>query len=347
MHKIFDTVDWLCKHDDADTTFESFLSGWFVGAKVSELRRGNVIEFLAWAMYAKKWSATEPRERVDIMVTVEVVEGRLGPGFKFGPGFNPQVAGIRHTLDPVVPFSHRPLALYVFLAFGRAVVRAGLNLWGFRRSLSPCGTFFYWFREASSPSSGAAKGVAAAAQDGKKGGPELGPMVLFHGVGTGLPFYVLALWKMCRRRVSRWYSLGSALLPKMMKRSLLRGKGIHDGKSGGGGGRGAPRRMTQQCACTCFSARTSGVFVDSPWLEETSQTDRLQVANSHTVHAPRFLFGSYHITRLFVPPGLFVLGRSLSHLLVADLGHSRVSFHRDEPGAPARAQAPLGEPAGG
>lgn len=199
MHKIFKTVDWLCDQEDADTTFASFLSGWFVGANVSELRRGNMVQFLAWTMYAKEWSVTDAEERADIMDTVKVIEGRFGKEFKFGPGYNPQVTSIRHTLDPVVPFSHRPLALYAFLGFCRAVVRAGLNLWGFRRSLAPCGTFHYWFRRAPS-SSDVVKGA--------KGGDGLAPMVLFHGVGTGLPFYVLALWKMCRERVSRGVSLG-------------------------------------------------------------------------------------------------------------------------------------------
>lgn len=197
MHKIFETVDWLGKQEDADTTFESFLSGWFVGADVSELRRGNMVVFLAWTMYAKEWSATDAEERKDIMDTVKVVEGKLG--FRLGPGFNPQVTSIRHTLDPVVPFSHRPLVLYAVLGFFRAVVRAGLNLCGFRRRLAPCGTFFYWFREVPSSSAAAS---AKATREGK-GGDGLGPMVLFHGVGTGLPFYVLALWKMCRGRVSR------------------------------------------------------------------------------------------------------------------------------------------------
>lgn len=198
MQKIFKTVDWLCAQEDADTTFESFLSGWFVGAKTSELKRGNMVQFLAWTMYAKEWSVTDSEERADIMDTVKVVEKKLGPGFKFGPGYNPQVTSIRHTLDPVVPFAHRPLALYAALGFCRAVVRAGLSLWGFRRSLAPCGTFHYWFREAPPLASDAAN------EGGKGGdGDGLAPMVLFHGVGTGLPFYVLAIWKMCRRRVSR------------------------------------------------------------------------------------------------------------------------------------------------
>ncbi len=107
-------------------------------------------------------------------------------------GFNPDVSSIRHTLDPVVPFSHRPLALYAAIASSRFVVRAGLRLWGFRRSLAPCGTFFYWFR-AAPPSERSSSSRSPARP---------GPIVLFHGVGTGLPFYVLAIWKMCRDRVS-------------------------------------------------------------------------------------------------------------------------------------------------
>ena len=67
MHKILKTVDWLSEQGDADTTFESFLSGWFIGAKCSELKRGNMVVFLAWTMFAKEWSTTAKDERKSIM----------------------------------------------------------------------------------------------------------------------------------------------------------------------------------------------------------------------------------------------------------------------------------------
>ncbi|CAN0503749.1 unnamed protein product, partial [Laminaria digitata] len=97
-------------------------------------------------------------------------------------GHNPDVRCIRHTLDPVVPFAHRPLAVYALLGACRAAVRVFLNVCGFRRGLAPCGTFFYWHREAC---------VAPGNGDGDAVG---GPVVFFHGVGSGLPWYILAIW---------------------------------------------------------------------------------------------------------------------------------------------------------
>lgn len=105
-------------------------------------------------------------------------------------GFNPDVRCIRHTLDPVVPFAHRPLTIYAILGAGRAAIRVFLNLCGFRRGLASCGTFSYWHREAC---------VAPGIGDGNAVG---GPVVFFHGVGSGLPWYILAIWQVCRRRVS-------------------------------------------------------------------------------------------------------------------------------------------------
>lgn len=76
MHKILETVDWLVAQDDADTTFESFFSGWFIGAKCSEIKRGNMVVFLAWAMFAKEWSTTSKEERKSIM--------RMVSGYHYG-----------------------------------------------------------------------------------------------------------------------------------------------------------------------------------------------------------------------------------------------------------------------
>ncbi|CAN0477695.1 unnamed protein product, partial [Scytosiphon promiscuus] len=106
-------------------------------------------------------------------------------------GFNDRASCIRHTLDEEVPFSHRPLALYAILGLGRAFVRVLLNLVGFRRGTAPCGKFMYWHRRqqrqqlavpSSTPAASATPGSGGDVVDGY--GP--GPIVFFHGVGTGL-----------------------------------------------------------------------------------------------------------------------------------------------------------------
>lgn len=90
---------------------------------------------------------------------------------------------MRHTLDPVVPFNHRLLILYAVLGAARVFARVVLTLCGFSRLLAPCGRFRYWRRQALTS--------------------ENEPMIFFHGISTGLPLYLLALWRVCRGRVSR------------------------------------------------------------------------------------------------------------------------------------------------
>ncbi|CAM9699166.1 unnamed protein product, partial [Hapterophycus canaliculatus] len=50
--------------------FESFLSGWFLGAECSELRRNNLVEFLAFSMYAKEVAALCEREQGNVAEVV-------------------------------------------------------------------------------------------------------------------------------------------------------------------------------------------------------------------------------------------------------------------------------------
>lgn len=99
-------------------------------------------------------------------------------------GRNPDARSIRHTLDPVVPFSHRPLALYAALGLFRAAGRWMLRARGFRRHLAPCGSFWYWHRQGEGPRGGA------------------GPIVLFHGIGSGLLPYSELISRASSGRVS-------------------------------------------------------------------------------------------------------------------------------------------------
>lgn len=111
-------------------------------------------------------------------------------------GHNPDAICMRHTLDPVVPFTHRPLALYALFGLSRLAVRCLLSVWGFRRRVSPCGTFCYWYREAIvAPGNGDANGARGGCITGRD------PIVFFHGLGFGLASYALAVWKVCHGRV--------------------------------------------------------------------------------------------------------------------------------------------------
>lgn len=64
--KILDTVEWLSQFEDAEVNLESFVRGWFLGTPASELRRDNVVEFLAWAMYAMEEGMLPRAQRKDI-----------------------------------------------------------------------------------------------------------------------------------------------------------------------------------------------------------------------------------------------------------------------------------------
>lgn len=70
MYKILTTVDWLSSHDDTACDVSSFLEGWFLGTPSAELKRENVILFLAWAMYAKEAENMTKAERKNVLEIV-------------------------------------------------------------------------------------------------------------------------------------------------------------------------------------------------------------------------------------------------------------------------------------
>lgn len=85
MLKILETVDWLSTYPDSAVDFESFLSGWFLGTPLSELRRGNVLDFLAWTMYAKATESLSKSERKNVLDLVRYFAvGTHGGGGAFG-----------------------------------------------------------------------------------------------------------------------------------------------------------------------------------------------------------------------------------------------------------------------
>ncbi len=96
MHKIVETVDWLIGQDDAGMTFESFVSSWFIGTKCSELKRGNMVELLAWTMFAKEWSTTSKKERKSIERMVGTYIDEIGLRWRYCrqclPSLNPNLS---------------------------------------------------------------------------------------------------------------------------------------------------------------------------------------------------------------------------------------------------------------
>lgn len=71
MSKVIEAVEWLSKHEgDGAYDLSNFLTGWFHGTPASELRRDNVVMFLAWAMYAKEVEDLSKSERKSVSDTV-------------------------------------------------------------------------------------------------------------------------------------------------------------------------------------------------------------------------------------------------------------------------------------
>jgi hypothetical protein len=93
------------------TDFEEQLPLWFFDAPVSTIRRGNVKEWLCWAMFYKHADDICNGSEEDLFLDemLGLLEARSGHLFK--PGWNRAVKCCRLNLDPVNSV-HRPLAFY-------------------------------------------------------------------------------------------------------------------------------------------------------------------------------------------------------------------------------------------
>ncbi|CAJ1417026.1 unnamed protein product [Effrenium voratum] len=153
------------------------ISGWFfdrrtgerwLAAKVAEICRGNLAEWMAWAFFHCTPDEVPPQRREEMTKLIE--EGVQWAGVDFPPGYNPHVQAMRLTMDPI-PSEHRPLAYYIVTALAMPVVN-GYNLehLGFHAHRS--GTLWYWLRRGR----------------GRQGAEP--PLVFCHGVGVNLLPYV-------------------------------------------------------------------------------------------------------------------------------------------------------------
>lgn len=171
-----------------------FLRGWFRGAPAAEVRRGNFLEWLAWALFEEHAEDLSASQRSEAERFVDLFESRAG--WAFATGSSRAVTPIRLTLDPVHA-EHRPLvsAGVTHLAVGKVITEALLRVLGFRRSVDTRGVTF-WYRAASgataecdrsSPSSAAATNRASG-------------ILFFHGLGIGLVSYTVLLRALVRLR---------------------------------------------------------------------------------------------------------------------------------------------------
>lgn len=148
------------------------ISGWFFdrrtgcrwsAARVAEICRGNLAEWMAWAFFHCTPDEV-PESRWPELVQL-VDEGAVWAGVEFPEGYNPHVQAMRLTMDPI-PSEHRPMFYYIVTALALPVVTYyNLESLGFRKHKS--GTLQYWLRRGR----------------GKSAEP---PIVFCHGVGVNL-----------------------------------------------------------------------------------------------------------------------------------------------------------------
>lgn len=86
---------------------EGYVSKWFCGAPLSEIKRENAKEFFCWAFMSQGvWG---PQEEEELDGYVDILEREMGR--KLEPGWGSAVA-LRLTLDPI-EMKHRPLLWYL------------------------------------------------------------------------------------------------------------------------------------------------------------------------------------------------------------------------------------------
>ena len=87
---------------------EVYLSGWFLGSPLADIKRENVREFFAWSFMDEKLEDTNEAEAAELDVFIEQLESRLGRELEDGRG---KASSLKVTLDKV-PMQHRPLIWY-------------------------------------------------------------------------------------------------------------------------------------------------------------------------------------------------------------------------------------------
>jgi len=150
-----------------------FLSGWCLGAKFEEIRKGNIVRFLSWAMYAKKDEHLMPSEREEIEDFFVYLKGTHG--LELPEGYNESVRCATLSLDPVY-FLPRPVLVYVLFKCMEVLKFAVLTLVGFSHMTTSNGMTYY-YRPSSSPHPPRHQSQQ--------------PFVFFHGIAPcGCLFYI-------------------------------------------------------------------------------------------------------------------------------------------------------------
>jgi len=197
-----DSADLERLADDAEVLAlkQAEASGWFLKARdrsekwplarVHELRRGNIDEWVSWAFFgcATDEVPTSRRQEADELVD-EIIEWM---DLRLQPGYNPEVVAMRITMDPI-PSAPRPLIYYaVTQAIFSQVISLQLRGLNFRCYWS--GTLSYWYRPGAPSKADSADS-------------SLPPFVFCHGIGVNVLPYRPLLNEMLEKASGRSFFL--------------------------------------------------------------------------------------------------------------------------------------------
>ena len=146
-------------------SFRRFCEGWFLGARIDDIKAGNVVSFLSWALFCDTPNGLS-KENLDVVMTsVDIVQKELN--HRFEEGYNAEVTHCRFTHEQI-PFIHRPLAFHAIAAAAEGAANFPfLRLRGFsRRRVNGIN---YWIKTRSSSTKA--------------------PILLLHGICSGWFFY--------------------------------------------------------------------------------------------------------------------------------------------------------------
>lgn len=143
-------------------SYKKYLSGWFCGADISEIKRENLMSFLSWVSFAEFHDKLSPLQLKELENIFNEFCERFSLNLE--EGYNYNIRHVKMTLEPVL-FMHRPLFLYVAFGIYSLIGEFLLSMAGFKRC--KLNKLKYWYRPQLNASC------------------ELPPMAFFHGITTG------------------------------------------------------------------------------------------------------------------------------------------------------------------
>jgi pimeloyl-ACP methyl ester carboxylesterase len=120
---------------------DEFLTGWFLGAPIESIYRGNVEEFVAYGFFCQKLEDLTPEQLGLVQNFLSTAEERWN--ITFPPGFNDSsdIKYMAHVWEPL-RVQHKPLLIYIITEFAAKIAHFLLRWMGFQKGQQ--GAFISW-----------------------------------------------------------------------------------------------------------------------------------------------------------------------------------------------------------